>query len=296
MPMKTFQIFAWTVQAVTVGLCVLLLMLSQNTLGGLSVHSTFQFVFVIIFTITCGVMVWAIPRKQTIVTGALVPLGSFLLACDTIWKCMYVHLAEKIAGMLVILALLRVVGKISARLTKIGKSSATPSEKNRKRVSFGLGLSSQRLPENSLTLPLKGMHRIIAWLKERILLWLVITFISSACGVVAISALQQDGLLAASVVEIVALSAIVTRGLRTYILFKRTAKASFQGISPRSLGKVSGGERSRMVRSIKSKKYNLGTSMLWTLMCANIVCILIVLVSSLWPANVSGNCQVLLIS
>ncbi len=242
---------------------------------------------------------WAIPQKQTIVSGVLCPLGSFLLACDTIWKCLYVQLAEKIAGMLVILALLRVVGKISARLKMIGKSSANSSSGKKPRVSFGLGLSSQPLTGNSSTMPFKGMHRIIAWLKERILLLSVITFISSACGVVAISALQsvlqQDGLLAASVVEIVALSTIVTRGWTIYILFKRTANASFKVISPGLLRKVSDDERSRMVRSVESKKYNLEASMVWTLMCVNIVYVLIVLVSSLWPANVSGKCQVHLI-
>jgi hypothetical protein len=293
MSMKTFQIFAWTVQAVTVGLCVLLFMLSHNTWGGLSVHSTLQFVLVITFTITCGVMVWAIPRKQTIVSGVLCPLASFLLACDTITKCTYVLLAGKIAGMLVILALLRVVGKISARLKKIGKPSATSSSgKNPKVVSFGLGLASQRLTGNSSALSFKEMRRIIARLKEHILLWWVITFISSACGVLAMSALRQDGVLAASVVEIVALSIIVTHGLTTYILFKRTANASFKLILPGLLGNVLDDEQSRRVRSVKSKKYNLGTSMLWTLVCANMVCVLIVLGSSLWPANVSAKCQV----
>jgi hypothetical protein len=292
--MKRLKAFAWTVQAVTVGLCILLLVLSHNTWEGLSTHAIFQFILVILFTITCGVLVWAIPRKQTIVAGVFCPLGSFLLACDTIWQCVYVHLAEKIAGIIVVLALLCVVRKISARLANLSAGTRSSSERRREtRVS--VSVLPRRLPENGATLQLSFCEKLLLGLKEHRLSWLMIFFISSASVVVATSRLKHDGLVPASVVEIAALSTMAAAGWETYISFKTTSNASFGLISPKFLGGISADERNKTVRSLQTKKQNLGASMLWTLVCVDIVSGLIILLSSLWPANASGKCQVHLI-
>jgi hypothetical protein len=293
--MERLKAFAWTVQAVTVGLCILLLLLSHNTWEGLSTHALFQFILVMLFTITCGFLVWAIPRKQTIIAGVFCPLGSFLLACDTMWQCVYVHLAEKIAGIIVVLALLRIVRKISARLANLSAPSARSSAERRRDARVIMPVLAWRLPENGNTMQLSFCGKILLGLKENHLSWLMIVFIASASVVVATSRLQQDGLFPASVVEIAALSTMAAVGWETYISFKRTSNASFGLISPKFVGEISAGERNKTVRSLQTKKNNLGASMLWTLVCVNIVSGLIILLSSLWSANASGECQVHLI-
>ncbi len=236
---------------------------------------------------------WAIPRKQTIVAGVICPLASFLGACDTMWQCVYVHLEEKIAGILVILALLRVVRKISARLANLSGGAHSSSEPRRETRVF-VSVLARHLPENGTTMQLSFCGKMLLGLKEHHLTWLMIIFISSAFVVVATARLQQDGLLPASVVEIAALLTMVAAGWETYISFKRTSNASFGLISPKFLGEISANEQNKTVSSLQKKKHNLGASMLATLVCVNIVSGLIILLSSLWPANASGKCQVYL--
>jgi hypothetical protein len=285
--MKKIQVFAWTVQVVTVGLCILLLGLSHNTWEGLMIHSIFQFTLVILFAITCGVLVWAVPRKQTIVVGVICPLGAFVVACDTIWKCVYVRLAQKITCIIIVFALLRIVRKISSRLANLAAGAHNSPERRRE--------LAMRLPENGTTMQLSFCGEILLGLKEHHLSCLMIVLISSASVVVATSKLQQDGLFPASVAEIAALSAMVAAGWETYISFRRSSNASFGLISPKFVKEVSAYGQDKTVRSLQKKKQNLGASMLGALVCVNMLSGVIILLSSLWPANASGKCQVHLI-
>ncbi len=235
---------------------------------------------------------WAVPRKQTIVAGVICPLGAFVCACDTIWKCVYVRLAQKIICFIIVFALLRIVRKISSRLANLAAGAHSSPERRREAI---VSVLARRLPENGTTMQLSFCGKILLRLKERHLSCLMIVLISSASVVVATSKLQQDGLLPASIAEIAALSAMVAAGWETYISFKRTSNASFGLVSPKFIGEVSADGQNKTVRSLQRKKQNLGASMLGALVCVNILSGLIILLSSLWPANASGKCQVHLI-
>jgi hypothetical protein len=147
MPLKTWQyVLVFTEQALAVLWSLYFLAPAHAEIGGsraeVLTHRTFLLVIVIVFNVSLGMMVWAIPKRQVFFMSLMWGMVTCMSSADTIWKCAYVQVGLRQLFALGIVALLTIMRKLAVRLQMGEGRRATQMTSAQKFLFVSMALNS----------------------------------------------------------------------------------------------------------------------------------------------------------